>query len=339
MATAVDTDPIVIERKFVRKPPPLPFRVGIGLFAHGVLAPANWLAANVAPAGRLMDRLMMRRKDSSNFDKKGFDGFTPGAQDVFVPTFSKSGTNWMMQIAVQLAYQGRAEFEHIHELVPWPDMTRVPYAIPLKLADHWKTAPGRKRIIKSHLDWENLPYSPEARYLCVIRDPKDVFVSAYHFAKSIIGPGMPSPEVGFKLFAQERFFLGGSWVKNTAGYWAAAKQHPNVMINSFKEMKRDLRGTVERVARFLSIDAPPEVIDRVTEKASFAHMKTIDRKFAMFQLIPWGAPTVMIREGKQGGSASLLTPAQQREIDERFQARLHELGSDFPYSEFCDIAK
>jgi len=46
---------------------------------------------------------------------------------------------------------------------------------------------------------------------------------------------------------------------------------------------------------------------------------------------------VMIREGKQAGGASLLSAAQQREIDERFQARLRELGSDFPYEKYCKI--
>ena len=197
----------------------------------------------------------------------------------------------------------------------------------------------RRRIIKSHLDFEHLPYSPESRYLCVIRDPKDVFVSSYHFAKSTIGPGMPSVDFWFKLFVEERFPLGGSWVKNTAGYWAAVQQHPNVMLNSFKEMKRDLRGTVENVAKFLAIDVPAEVIDRVTEKSSFSYMKQIDQKFAMFQMIPWGQPNVMIREGKQGGSGALITPAQQREIDTRFQERLRQMGSDFPYGEFCEIAK
>lgn len=337
MAAAVTGKSIVIERKFHRKPPPLPFRLAFGCFVHGVLVPGKWLAGNIPAVERLADRFMARRAQHNNFDKKGFEGFTPGPQDVFVPTFSKSGTNWMMQIAVQLAYHGQAEFEHIHELVPWPDMVRMPYAIPLKDADHWKTAPEGKRVIKSHLDWENLPYSPEARYLCVIRDPKDVFVSSYHFAKSTIGAGMPSVDTWFKIFVEERFPLGGSWVTNTAGYWAASKRHPNVMISSFKEMKRDLRGTVERVAGFLDIRVGADVLDLVTEKSSFQYMKQADRKFAMFQMIPWGEPSVMVREGKQGGSSSLLTPARQREIDERFQTRLKELGCDFPYAEFCDV--
>jgi len=43
----------------------------------------------------------------------------------------------------------------------------------------------------------------------------------------------------------------------------------------------------------------------------------------------------MIRTGKQGGSSEMLSPAQQRRIDEYFISELQRLGSDFPYEEFC----
>ena len=337
MASPAAVVPRSVGHKFVRKPPPFPMRLVFGLLVHGVIVPAKWLATHIPAVDRFGDRIMTLRAKRGGFDRSSFDGFTPGPQDVFIPTFSKSGTNWMMQIALQLIYHGQAEFEHIHELVPWPDMSRFPYAIPLAQADHWKTAAEKKRVIKTHLDWEHLPYSPESRYICVIRDPKDVFVSSYHFVKGILGPGMPTVDTWYKVFLNERFPLGGSWVKNAASYWEASKR-PNVLICSFKEMKQDLRGTVERVARFLDIDAAPDVIDRVAEKSSFEYMKKIDHKFGMFQMLPWGAPHVtMIREGKQGASGGLLSVEQQRAIDERFQARLKELGSDFPYERFCEL--
>ncbi len=71
------------------------------------------------------------------------------------------------------------------------------YAIPLRLATAWRTAPERKRLIKTHLNWELLPYSNEARYIAVIRDPKDVFVSFYFFAgNNLLGRAMPSVSAG-----------------------------------------------------------------------------------------------------------------------------------------------
>ncbi len=57
----------------------------------------------------------------------------PAEHDVLICSYFKSGTNWTMQIAVQVAYRGRAEFEHIHELVPWPEIPdRAGFAVPLQ---------------------------------------------------------------------------------------------------------------------------------------------------------------------------------------------------------------
>jgi hypothetical protein len=55
-------------------------------------------------------------------------------------------------------------------------------------------------------------------------------------------------------------------------------------------------------------------------------------------MVPWRAPSAMIRKGRQGGSGELLTPERQREVDVCCMAELKRLGSDLPYEEFCDLA-
>ena len=45
----------------------------------------------------------------------------------------------------------------------------------------WIASPEKRRVVKTHFDWALLPYSEEARYIMVIRDPKDVCVSSYFF--------------------------------------------------------------------------------------------------------------------------------------------------------------
>jgi len=46
----------------------------------------------------------------------------------------------------------------------------------------------------------------------------------------------------------------------------------------------------------------------------------------------------MIRTGRQNGSSEMLSPAQQRRIDEYFTSELKRLGSDFPYDYFCSMS-
>ena len=330
-------------KPFVRKTPPFPLQVASSLFFAGVMRPVVWVLEKFGRAERMLSKAHPRQlKQIAR--KNPFRNYTPGPQDIFVMTYAKSGTNWMMQIAHQLIHHGKGEFDHLHEVVPWPDMEMMQsfmrrYAIPLKDADQWKNAPERKRVIKTHYNWDQLPYSPEARYIAVIRDPKDVFVSNYFFVRdSVFRKAMPSVDTWYKLFLSENFVLGGSWAVNAAGYWAQ-RQHPNVMVVSFKSMKTDLRGTVCKVAEFLNIHVGDEIIDEVCRRSAFESMKKIDHKFAPGKMSAWHKPGAMMRKGTQGGSAELLTLEQQREIDRYFNAELQRLGSNLPYEEFADLAR
>jgi aryl sulfotransferase len=325
---------------FKRKPPPLPVRYGFAAVMFGVFTPLMWGAEKLGRADRMFKS--MRARQLRELAKGNpFKEYVPGTQDVIVATYPKSGTNWMMQIAHQLVYNGQAEFDHIHNFVPWPDVMppfMQGYAIPLELADHWKTSPGQRRVIKSHYDWNLLPHSDQARYIMVIRDPKDVFVSSYHFVKEIMfGRAMPSVDTWFKVFLS-RGFMGGDWAENTAGYWEQ-RHRPNVLVMSFKAMKRDLRGTVLKVAEFMDLHPSAEVVDEVCRRSSFDYMKRIDDKFRPWQVGPWRPEPTMIRSGKQGGSSELMSREQQRQMDAHFIEELKRLNCDFPYEEFCDLAR
>jgi Sulfotransferase domain len=181
------------------------------------------------------------------------------------------------------------------------------------------------------------PYSPDARYISVIRDPKDVFVSSYFFfVENAVGTTL-SVDTWLDMCLSEKFPMWGSWAVNTASYWSQ-RHRPNVLVLSFKRMKEDLRGTVRQVAEFLGMQVPDEVIDRVCEKSSFDYMKSIDEKFRVWKMIPWGRVTPMMRKGVVDGSSELLTSERQRRVDDYFIAELKRLGSDFPYEQFCDPA-
>ena len=332
------TDSAPAATPFERKMPPLIARYVMGAMLDGVVRPSVWTLEALGLTERVLPRMMGRvskRFAASN----PFEGYVPTGHDVFVASYVKSGTNWMMQIAHQLLNHGEAEFEHIHYVVPWPDFRTGPmrnYAIPIEDDSIWQRSPEKMRVIKTHFDWKLLPYSADARYISVIRDPKDVVVSGYHFfARAAVG-GALSIESWLNVFLSEQF-VWGSWPATTASYWSQ-RHRPNVLVLSFKEMKRDLRDTVRRVAEFLHVRASDEVIDRVCEKSSFEYMRRNDDKFANWSMVPWRKSGTMVRRGAHGGSSELLTPAQQRHVDDYCRSELRRLGSDFPYEEFCDVA-
>jgi hypothetical protein len=313
-------------------------RLLMGAMLDFVARPSVWTLEALGLTPRVLPRLI-GRMHKRMAEMNPFAEYMPTSHDVFVATYVKSGTNWMMQIAYQLVNHGLAEFDHIHNAVPWPDMNQGPmrgYAIPVDDESIWKASPEQKRVIKTHFHWTKIPYSPDARYISVIRDPKDVFVSSYHFfARAAVGNAL-SVESWLDLFLSEHF-PWDSWPITTASYWSQ-RHRPNVLVLSFKAMKRDLPATVRQVAEFLDVRVSDAVIDRVVEKSSFDYMRRMDQQFANWNMVPWRNTGTMVRSGKHGGSSELLTLEQQRRIDDYCRSELRRLGSDFPYDEFCDVA-
>ena len=291
----------MFESTFRHRPPPRHIQYAMGVMMYGLLRPVIW---GLEKSGRAVTALrkISAARGKHERRKNPFSKYPLGPQDVVVMTYAKSGTNWTMQIAHQLIYHGKGEFGHIHDVVPWPDTEIMGgfmknYAIPFEQAQHWKTSPEKQRVIKTHFNWDLLPYSPEARYIGVIRDPKDVFVSNYFFVRNSLGPSMPKVETWYQAFLAGGGLPGGSWAVNAAGYWAE-RHRPNVLLLSFREMKRDLRAAVVEIAGFLKIDATPALIDEVTRLSSFEYMKKIDEKFAVGKVIPWAqafhSPTLRV---------------------------------------------
>ena len=79
-----------------------------------------------------------------------FRGYEPDEHDVFVATFAKSGTNWAMQIAHQIAHHGQAEYAHIHDVIPWPEAP-MPDIVKLSDPQPRRAAPTGLRVIKTHV--------------------------------------------------------------------------------------------------------------------------------------------------------------------------------------------
>lgn len=277
---------------------------------------------------------LLRRKIAPPNLHLAFGDYQPTQHDVLVCSYSKSGTNWMMQMAYQIAFQGQGEFEHIHDVIPWPDAFRQ--TIPMTLNDESvaNASPTGLRVIKTHLDFGNIPYTTDARYICVVRDPKDVLVSSYVFVRAVLfGPMMPTIKSWLKAFLTEDGFILGSWAAHVHSCWQV-RDRENVLFLTFEQLKADQPAVIRQVADFMGVKLTPETFKLVDEKSHFKYMKRIGHKFDPPQLVPWSSPkSTMLRKGKSGASSELLTKEQQHQIDAFFRSALQQIGSDFPYDD------
>jgi hypothetical protein len=289
--------------------------------------------------GKQIVALGTRRLRSPKVMEKAFRGYEPTEHDVFVTTFGKSGTNWMMQISQQITHRGDAEFEHIHAVVPWPEAPGLG-PIPLRDMGPLEASPTGLRVIKTHLKTAYVPYNEKATYLTVLRDPKEVLVSSYHFLCGMFGM---LDHVSFDDWA-EMFFetdgFGTAWVEHAASFWEW-RNRPNVLVLNFREIKREPRKSIEQVAAAMGVALTETELAKVIERASFEYMQAHESQFAPPQP-PFGdksKPILMVRRGASGKSEELLSPAHQAKVDRFCQSQLRGLGSDFPYETEFDLAE
>lgn len=294
------------------------------------LAYLLWPPFKVLEKTGLLTRLMGRAL--TRWRLRNESGYEPKPGDVFVCAGFKSGTNWTMQIAVQIAYRGHAEFEHIHDLVPWLELpARTRFAIDVNDDESRQESPTGLRIIKTHLPMTELPYSDAARYICVVRDPKDVLVSSYFFIRSLAGPLMPSLETWLDATVSARGAEGG-WADHLNSYWQM-RDRQNVLFLTYEEMKDDLSKAVDKISAFLGVDLGAKEHAAVVERASFGYMKRTGHKFDPIGLGFPGVRTtgVMVRRGERGKSDELLSAEDRKRVDEFWRGELRRLGCDFPY--------
>ena len=284
-----------------------------------------------------LHRRLMRLDGMTGWPGPGFGGYRPTARDAIVVTYPKSGTNLALQTLCQIAHGGAAEFRHIHDLVPWPEGLAIGRAtLTAAHGGPGDEGTGAFRTIKTHLPAADLPIPAEpgpARWVYVVRDPADAFVSAYHFMRGLVfGPAMPSVESWLGTWLRDEFHFG-SWAEHVAGFWPL-RDRSDVLWLTFRGWVADPAATVDRLADFTGAALSPGERAAVLEKSSRAWMKAHDDRFRPGVSLPWAdAAAPLVRRGVAGGSGDLLTPDQRRRLRSHSRAELRRLGCDLPFEE------
>jgi hypothetical protein len=249
------------------------------------------------PILRIGPRLTRVTLPKSSFRYKGLAGpkgscteesfarahaYEPRAEDVFVVTQMKCGTTWMQHIVYQVLLRGKGDLaergEAMYAVSPWLEGVKSVPVEEAPLIGQERPA----RIVKTHLPADFCPFSPEARYIYVVRHPVSCFASCADFIGVNLGAFAPPLEHVRDWFCSEEDMWWGSWPRHVEGWWKLSRAHDNVLFVRFEDMKRDLARVVRQIADHLGM-APLDAdeIESIATKCDFDYMREHADSFEM----------------------------------------------------------
>lgn len=221
-----------------------------------------------------------------HLDTTRWNYFTPRDDDIVISTSYKAGTTLTQTIVGNLLFPDGNLPGPATVISPWVDM-RI---FPLELVLEQLEAQTHRRYVKTHLPLDGLPFHEQVKYICVSRDPRDVFMSLLHHWDShtdefyMLMNGTPGL-VGepFLHFIDDTKTTWTNWISRgwfdweSDGYpywshldhalsWWKYRHLPNIMMLHFADLLADLEGEMRRIAAYLDIEVPdglwPDVVDR-----------------------------------------------------------------------------
>ncbi|CAK9088454.1 unnamed protein product [Durusdinium trenchii] len=247
---------------------------------------------------------------------------------VFVVTFPRCGTTWMVQIAVCCLFGAAANYEDHALFLEGSIASSAAY---VQHMEAWSDKP-RPRLFKSHVPAEMHPglahgeeeiLQEHGKVIYVVRNPKDALISLrhHHANNPAIGWTGSWDEWVRQWIAGDRSQeYGGSYFEHVKGWWTLAQRHPQrIRIFYFEEMKANLRQSVAEVAEFLQTSLGSTQVDEVCKACRFESMRG---RHQVSEDIRSRVNPEHFRAGRVGSWREELTAAQAALVDERLRTAL-----------------
>ena len=255
--------------------------------------------------------------------------------DVFICTFPKSGTTWTQQIVTLILNDGHLPADVSKDCIfaasPFLEMQGKEAAISMK----------RPGAIKTHMSYEVVPKHPEAKYIIVFRNPKDVCVSFFHHHNMILDVNEPDWTFDryFEIFYKGECAYGDyfDWVLS----WWQHREHLNTLVLLYEAMKADPCGNILKIAAYLGeeydqkLRSDDELLQRIVRQSSLQHMMgttdnqmLLSRKKRMAHVSGQVRDFHIVRKGVVGDWRNHMTDEQSKRMDEKFHDKFDGTGLD-----------
>jgi aryl sulfotransferase len=213
-----------------------------------------------------------------HLDSTRWDHFHVREGDIVVTTAYKAGTTWTQRILAALLLGSESTAGGLMEISPWIDAR---FHGPIEPMVEVLDAQTHRRFVKSHLAADGIRFFPEAKYVVVGRDTRDVFMSlwnhysaytdiAYSLFNDPERPGAEFPRCPTEARDLWPRWISEGWFEWEPDGWPFWSHHhhlstwwqwrdlPNVHFMHFSDMLADTEGEIRRLADYCAIEVPDE---------------------------------------------------------------------------------
>jgi len=240
--------------------------------------------------------------------------------DIFIVSYPRSGNTWTRFLIGNLVYHGDpVTFANVEARIPeiylFPD--RILRSLP------------RPRILKSHECFD----PRYKRTIYIVRDPRDVAVSYYHYAikRKRIEEGYPLDDFVPRFIAAE-FDIAWNWAAGWNDHvmsWLCLRQgSTGFLLLRYEDMLQNTANELAKVASFLQIEPTPEKLAQAIELSSADHMRKLEKKqqgdWVLTKATRHDKP--FVRAATFGGWRSALSPKSVDAIESAWGPVMRNLG-------------
>ena len=226
--------------------------------------------------------------------------------DIFLTSYPRSGNTWTRFLVGNLVHTEEAvTFLNVERLVP--DM--------YKHGDYYMRHLPRPRILKSHEVFD--PRYKKIIY--IVRDPRDVAISNYHWEmkQRAVKDGVPIEEflpdwIGGKVW--DRL---GNWGDHVTSWLSTRGDRPGFVMLRYEDLIEDPARELVKVANLLGIEPSPERLARAADLSSADRMRQLEqtqgKKWVQTRYTRQDKP--FVRKAASGGWKALLSPKSVAAIE------------------------
>ncbi|KAH7686803.1 Desulfoglucosinolate sulfotransferase protein [Dioscorea alata] len=270
------------------------------------------------------------------------DHFVPRPSDILICTPFKVGTTWLKALA--FATLNRKDQPGKQSLL----LSHNPHHCVLNLEFNLYgrnrltdlTVGTSPRLLSTHIPCQLFPtswLSSGCKFVFLCRNPKDTFISYWHFANKVL------KDVQYKVPLDDEFdaylkgvHMAGPLWDHVLGFWNASPVNPDkVLFMKYEELKSDTAVKLKKLAEFMGCPFTEEeerdgVLEKILDMCSFESLRNLEvNKNGTADISHKYGNEVYFRKGEVGDWVNFLTPEMAERLDQAMEQKLKDSGLSF----------